>query len=111
MANNLKELLNRPLPRDDKNRASLFAVISGYLLYMAWEVLRDATNGVSSMSVEASVACAAFLALGGLGTLAWTIRLWRRSKEQRNRRKNPPDQASFGFRRKASKKARLSSRE
>ena len=83
MANNLKELLNRPLPRDDKNRASLFAVISGYLLYMAWEVLRDATNGVSSMSVEASVACAAFLALGGLGTLAWTIRLWRRSKEQK----------------------------
>lgn len=83
MANNLKELLNRPLPRDDKNRASLFAVISGYLLYMAWEVLRDTANGVSSMSVEASVACAAFLALGGLGTLAWTIRLWRRSKEQK----------------------------
>ena len=83
MANNLKELLNRPLPADDKNRASLFAVISGYLLYMAWEVLRDATNGVSSMSVEASVSCAAFLALGGLGTLAWTIRLWRRSKEQK----------------------------
>ena len=83
MANNLKELLSRPLPRDDKNRASLFAVISGYLLYMAWEVLRDTTNGVSSMSVEASVACAAFLALGGLGTLAWTIRLWRRSKEQK----------------------------
>lgn len=83
MANNLKELLSKPLPRDDKNRASLFAVISGYLLYMAWEVLRDTANGVSSMSVEASVACAAFLALGGLGTLAWTIRLWRRSKEQK----------------------------
>ena len=83
MANNLKELLNRPLPADDKNRASLFAVISGYLLYMAWDVLRDTANGVSSMSVEASVACAAFLALGGLGTLAWTIRLWRRSKEQK----------------------------
>ena len=73
MANNLKELLNRPLPRDDKNRASLFAVISGYLLYMAWEVLRDTANGVSSMSVEASVACAAFLALGGLGTLAQSL--------------------------------------
>ena len=83
MANNLKELLSKPLPRDDKNRASLFAVISGYLLYMAWEVLRDTANGVSSMSVEASVACAAFLALGGLGTLAWTIRLWRRAKERK----------------------------
>ena len=69
MANNLKELLNKPLPKDDKNRSSLFAVISAYLLYMAWEVLRDTANGVSSMSVEASVACAAFLALGGLGTL------------------------------------------
>lgn len=83
MANNLKELLNKPLPKDDKNRFSLFAVISAYLLYMAWEVLRDTANGVSSMSVEASVACAAFLALGGLGTLAWTIRLWRRAKERK----------------------------
>ena len=81
MANNLKELLSKPLPRDGKNRASLFAVISAYLLYMAYEVLRDTTNGVSNMSVTGSVACAAFLALGGLGTLAWTIRLWRRSKE------------------------------
>ena len=83
MANNLKELLNKPQPKDDKNRSSLFAVISAYLLYMAWEVLRDTANGVSSMSVEASVACAAFLALGGLGTLAWTIRLWRRAKERK----------------------------
>ena len=83
MANNLKELLSKPLPRDDKNRSSLFAVISVYLLYMAYEVLRDTTNGVSSMSVEASVACAAFLALGGLGTMAWTIRLWRRAKEEK----------------------------
>lgn len=83
MANNLKELLNKPLPKDDKNRSSLFAVISAYLLYMAWEVLRDTANGVSSMSVEASMACAAFLALGGLGTLAWTIRLWRRAKERK----------------------------
>lgn len=83
MANNLKELLNKPLPKDDKNRSSLFSVISAYLLYMAWEVLRDTANGVSSMSVEASVACAAFLALGGLGTLAWTIRLWRRAKERK----------------------------
>lgn len=83
MANNLKELMSKPLPKDDKNRSSLFAVISGYLLYMAWEVLRDTANGVSSMSVEASVACAAFLALGGLGTLAWTIRLWRRAKDRK----------------------------
>lgn len=45
MATNLKELLNKPLPKDDKNRTSLFAVV------------------------------AAFLALGGLGTPAWTIRL------------------------------------
>lgn len=82
MANNLKDLLSKPLPRDDKNRASLFAVVSVYLLYLAYGVLRDTANGVSQMSVTASVACAAFLALGGLGTMAWTIRLWRRAKQK-----------------------------
>ncbi len=56
MANNLKDLLNKPLPRDDKNRASLFAVVSVYLLYLAYGVLRDTANGVSQMSVTASVA-------------------------------------------------------
>lgn len=82
MANNLKDLLNKPLPRDDKKRASLFAVVSVYLLYLAYEVLRDTANGVSQMSITASVACAAFLALGGLGTMAWTIRLRRRAKQK-----------------------------
>ena len=82
MANNLKDLLSKPLPRDDKNRASLFAVVSVYLLYLAYGVLRDTANGVSQMSVTASVACAAFLTLGGLGTMAWTIRLWRRAKQK-----------------------------
>lgn len=84
MESNLKNLLNKPLPRDDKNRASLFAVVSAYLLYLAYEVLRDTANGVSRMSVTGSVACAAFLALGGLGTLAWSIRLWRRAKASEN---------------------------
>lgn len=56
MANNLKDLLNKPLPRDDKNRASLFAVVSVYLLYLAYGVLRDTANGVSQMSVTVSEA-------------------------------------------------------
>lgn len=89
MANNLKDLLNKPLLRNDRNQASLFAVVSVYLLYLAYEVLRDTANGVSQMSVTGSVACAAFLALGGLGTMAWTIRLWQRSKEQAEEEEEP----------------------
>ena len=81
MANNLKDLLNTPLPRNDRNRASLFGVVGVYLLYLAYEVLRDTSNGVSQMSVTGSVACAAFLALGGLGTIAWALCLWRKAKD------------------------------
>ena len=82
MAGNLKDLLSKPFPRDDRNRASMFAVVGAYLLYLAYGVLRDTANGVSQMSATASVACAAFLALGGLGTMAWAIRLWRRAKQK-----------------------------
>lgn len=81
MANPLKDLLSKPLPRNDQNRASLFGVVGIYLLYLAYEVLRDTANGVSSMSVTGAVACTAFLALGGLGTIAWAIRLWRGAKK------------------------------
>lgn len=82
MANSPKDLLSKPFPKDDKSRASMFAVISVYLLYLAYGVLRDTANGVSRMSVTASVACAAFLALGSLGTMAWTIQLWRRVRQK-----------------------------
>lgn len=113
MANNLKDLLNKPLPRDDKNRASLFAVVSVYLLYLAYGVLRDTANGVSQMSVTASVACAAFLALGGLGTMAWTIRLWRKHKAQTvSEATEDTNQACVSMeRQKVSSCRRLSSRE
>lgn len=88
MASNLKDLLSKPFPKDDRNRTSMFAVVSVYLLYLAYGALRDTANGVSRMPVAASVACAAFLALGGLGTMAWTIRLWRRAK-QKQQEKTP----------------------
>lgn len=81
MANKLKELLNKPMPRNDQNRASLFGVVGVYLVYLAYEVLRDASNGVSQMTPTTAVACAAFLTLGGLGTIAWAIRLWRGAKK------------------------------
>ena len=59
------------------------------------------------------LACAAFLALGGLGTMAWTIRLWRKHKAQTvSEATEDTNQACVSMeRRKVSSCRRLSSRE
>lgn len=71
-------------------------------------------EGLNLLCVAVGVlACAAFLALGGLGTMAWTIRLWRKHKAQTvSEATEDTNQACVSMeRRKVSSCRRLSSRE
>ena len=71
-------------------------------------------EGLNLLCVAVGVlACAAFLALGGLGTMAWTIRLWRKHKAQTvSKATEATNQACVSMeRRKVSSCRRLSSRE
>lgn len=71
-------------------------------------------EGLNLLCVVVGVlACAAFLALGGLGTMAWTIRLWRKHKAHTvSEATEDTNQACVSMeRRKVSSCRRLSSRE
>ena len=71
-------------------------------------------EGLNLLCVAVGVlACAAFLALGGLGTMAWTIRLWRKHKAQTvSKATEDTNQACVSMeRRKVSSCRRLSSQE
>ena len=41
MIKKLKEQLNKPLPRNDTGRAAIFGFGGVYLLYSAYQVVRD----------------------------------------------------------------------
>ena len=76
-------------------------------------ILSLAACGGEGLNLLCVLACAAFLALGGLGTMAWTIRLWRKHKAQTvSEATEDTNQACVSMeRRKVSSCRRLSSRE
>lgn len=76
----LKELLNQTLPRNDSAHATLLAVIGGYMIYLAYQMVQDTLSGVSEMSMTTTAILAGVMALCGLGVLAYGIRTWRKTK-------------------------------
>lgn len=70
----------KPIPYKTQTRLTLLAAVGGYLLYLAYGVLRDGKNGVSQLSWEVNLCCAGFLALGGIATLAWAWHCFRKAK-------------------------------
>lgn len=76
MANDPKALLKR-LPKGDATHASLLAVIGGYLIYMAYQMVRDTLSGASSMSLTMTLILGGIMALCGLAVLIYGIWMWR----------------------------------
>lgn len=76
---NLKELFNQPLPRGNSTHATLLAVIGGYLIYMAYQMVRDTLSGVSSMPLTTTVILAGLMGLAGLGIIGYALYTWRAS--------------------------------
>ena len=58
-----------------RNRAMLLAVVGGYVIYLAYEIIRDGSAGKSSMPMWACILCAAFLGCAGAAVLflAWRV--------------------------------------
>lgn len=77
MANDLKELLNRRLPKGDATHAALLAAVGGYLIYMAYQMVRDTLSGASSMSLTMTVVLGGIMALCGLAVIGYGIWMWR----------------------------------
>lgn len=75
---NVKELLTGTLPRNNSAHATMIAVIGGYLIYLAYQMVRDTLSGASSMSMTTTVILAGIMALCGLGVIAYGIWVWRR---------------------------------
>lgn len=78
---NLKELLNQTIPQNNGTHATLIAVIGGYLVYLAYQMVRDTLSGASSMSMTTTVILAGAMALCGLAVVAYGFRLWRKGEK------------------------------
>ena len=76
----LKELLNQTIPQNAGAHATMIAVIGGYLVYLAYQMVRDTLSGASTMSMTTTVILAGVMALCGLAVMAYGFRLWRKGE-------------------------------
>ena len=81
MIKKLKEQLNKPLPRNDTGRAAIFGFGGVYLLYSAYQVVRDYIGGVAQMGLGEMLTCAGLLVLCALITIGWALYIWLGKKE------------------------------
>lgn len=81
MMKKLKEQLNKPLPRNDTGRAAIFGFGGVYLLYSAYQVVRDYIGGVAQISFKEMLICTGILVLCALITIGWALYIWLGKKE------------------------------
>lgn len=85
MENNLKDLLNQPLPKNASAHATMLLVIGGYLVYLAYQMVRDTMSGASSMSMTTTVILAGIMALCGLGVMGYGFLCWRAGVKEKQK--------------------------
>lgn len=77
----LKKLFTQPLPKNDVSHAALLVIAGGYVIYLAYGMIRDTLNGVSEMSLTLTIILAAVLGLAGLAVAVYGVRLWLLAKK------------------------------
>ncbi len=61
--------------------AMLRALVAGYLLYLAWQIVKGTRSGESSMNPAIAYAAAAFFVLAAIAFVVYLIRRWRTDVE------------------------------
>ena len=61
----------------NRNRATLLAVAGGYVLYLAYEMVRDQLNGSSSMALWVCILATAFFGIAGIAVLIYAWKVFR----------------------------------
>lgn len=89
MGKNLKEFLTQPLPRKDNGQALIFGFGGGYMMYLAYDMVRAAYAGEFSVSLRTAWITAGLMLLGGIFVLGYGVRLWfahKRATDEENAR-------------------------
>lgn len=71
-----KNIFNMPLNMNSGTHAALLVVIGGYLVYLAYQMVRDTLSGASSMSMTTTVILAGLMALAGLAVVGYGAWSW-----------------------------------
>lgn len=77
MAKERKNFFTRTLPKGNPTHAVIMIGAGGYVIYMAYMMIRNMLDGTSTMGMATTIVIAAIMALVGLGIIGYGICIWR----------------------------------
>lgn len=83
-----KSIFKAPLNMDGTTRVTLLVVVGGYLIYMAYQMVRDTLSGVSSMGLTTTLILAGLMALAGIAVIGYGVCLWSFSRKKKDEQKS-----------------------
>ena len=72
----------------NRNRAMLYALVGGYLIYLAYEMIRVELAGESAMPMWLCILCAVLMAAAGVAILVLS---WKTNKAKDEEETNEPE--------------------
>ena len=70
--------LTYSMEKANPSHASILLIIGGYLMYLAWMILKNFREGKTTMSAATSYVSAGVMALMGLLVLCYSLYVWKK---------------------------------
>lgn len=77
--------------KNQNTHALLLALVGGYVLYIAYQLLDGLLSGKGDMPQAAAIAAIAVFALGGAGVLLYALKVWRDAGKKEEEPADDPD--------------------
>ena len=75
----------------NRNRAMLMAVVGGYLIYLAYEIMRDELAGKSSMAMWLCILFTIFLGCAGIAVLVLAWKIYKTKDPEKDEKQEDPN--------------------
>jgi len=76
---------------ENRNRALLLALAGAYLIYLAYEMMRDELAGKSSMAMWVCILFTILMGVGGIAVLLLAWKIYRTKEPEKTEQPEEPD--------------------
>lgn len=66
--------------------AMLLALVGAYILYLACMLIQKALSGANEMPMAAAIAFTAVFVSGGIGAIAYALKIWKQVKREESQK-------------------------
>ena len=74
---------NQPRKVNPATHATLLALVGGYVVYLAYQMLQSRTDVEGDISPTLAILIAVFFALAGIGVIVYAVRMWLKDRRDK----------------------------